>query len=121
MKIKPFYRQISILLFAINIVFWLGIFIYFSFVKYVDKEEYLVFKILLLGEPVAFGIGLIGYVKKCNLVYGLLLLFLLVNSILSVFDEVGLLDWISLGLNVMLLAVLLVQWKNLFKKSGNYD
>ncbi len=118
MKIEANLRTICISLFMINIVFWLGIFVYFSFVRFAAKEEYLIMKILLLGEPLIFGIGLIGYLKKYKLVYLFTLLFLLGNAILSMTDEVGMYDWISLVLSVSLLVVLFVQRKEMLNKSG---
>lgn len=115
MYVKTYYRILTIGLFVINIVFWLAIFGNFSFVEYANDDAYLILKILLFGEPVAFAVGLWGYVKKIKGLYLVTILFLIVNSILSLTDQAGLLDLISLLLSLVLLIVMVVQWESMMK------
>lgn len=112
-------RQWTIILFIMNIIFWMGIWMYFTFVKYVDEEAYLMVKILLFGEPVLFTIGLAGYLRRSKLFYLLTLLFLFGNSVLSITDEVGIFDLISLVLSLLMLVVLVIQWRTIILPDAN--
>jgi hypothetical protein len=105
MKIKVF----SIILFLINLCFWLVIAILYSFVK---SHTNPVLSLLLFIEPVVFLSALIGYLNKSIIIYYLTLSFLIVNSILSIADEVGVLDLFSLLLNIIMFILLVLQWKN---------
>ena len=113
MVVKSYIKSLIISLFAINIIFWIAIFSYFMFIEYVNNPAYLILKILLLGEPITFGIELFGYLKKSMVMYLLTMLLLLVNAILSLTDQTGLLDIVSLVLSLLLLLVLLLQWESM--------
>ena len=110
-------RKTSVSLFVANIMFWMGIFVYYSFFKYAGHEQYAILKIFLFIEPVLFFAGLLGYLRKNRLIFIVTMIFLVVNSILSITDEVGIFDVISLLLNVVLLVILVLQWKNILYKS----
>jgi len=100
----------------INIVFWLGIFLYYAFVKYPMEGNYIILKVFLLFEPVIFIGMLIGYINKNKLIYVGSVIFLAFNSILSVTDQVGLLDVISLVLSVIVFILLITQWSSFIGK-----
>jgi len=109
-----YYRKASLFIYVANIVFWIGISVYYSFS---DMEQYAVLKLLLFTEPLVFIASLIGYLRKNRLIFVMTLLFLVVNSILSITDEVGLFDVISLFLNIILFLILALQWKIYLYKS----
>ncbi len=101
-----------------NIVFWLGIFLYYSFVKYPMEGNYIILKIFLLFEPMIFIGMLFGYIHKNKLIYVGSVIFLGLNSMLSVTDQVGLFDGISLVLSVIVLLLFIVQWNNFIGKKS---
>ncbi len=101
---------------VVNIVFWCALAVYFSFFKFASNEGYLIFKILLFFEPLFFAISLVGLLKKIKIIYTLSIVFVLLNAVLSIADEVGVYDVISLILNLLALASLLLVWKRIFKK-----
>lgn len=98
MKIN--FLKTSHYLLGVNIVFWFFIAIYFSFFKFAEKPEYLILKILLFFEPLIFVGLLVGIAKKIKIIYILGLFFLIINVILSITDEIGLFDIMSLLLNI---------------------
>ena len=106
-------KVLSIIFFLINLCFWLVITIFYSFIR---NNNNLVVSILLFIEPIIFLFALIGYLNKWKIVYYLTLLFLLINSILSITDEVGILDIFSLSLNIIMFVLLALQWRNFRRK-----
>ncbi|MBN2626690.1 MAG: hypothetical protein JXA95_08490 [Spirochaetales bacterium] len=104
-------RKKTVALFLINILFWLGIFLYFSFFRFRGEGDYLILKILLSGEPVLFTAALSGYLRSWRIVPFLTLLFLAANVVLSLTDQVGLLDAVSLVLSGGLFVLLILQGK----------
>lgn len=99
-----------------NIVFWTVMAIYFSFFKFTSNEYYLILKVLLFFEPLFFAIAFIGLIKEIKIIYVLSIIFVFLNTILSITDEVGIYDIISLILNILALISLLLVWKQIFKK-----
>lgn len=104
-------KKTSILVLSVNILFWSFVFFYFSFVKFSGNENYLPLKLLLLLEPLFFILALIGYLKEVRNIYLLTIIFLIANSVLSITDEVGLFDMISLSLSIVALLLLASQWR----------
>lgn len=98
-------HKLSIIAFFLNLFFWIIVATYHLFMKSSNP----IISFLLFMEPVAFLFALTGYIKKSGTVYYLTLVFLLFNSILSVTDELGVLDLTSLVLNVLLFVMLLLQ------------
>ncbi len=111
-RVKLSVKKMSIVMIIVNIVFWLGIFLYYSFVKYPMVEDYIILKIFLLFEPMIFMGMLFGYIKKNKWIYVCSVIFLAFNSILSITDQVGLLDVISLVLSVIVFILLIMQWSS---------
>jgi hypothetical protein len=99
-----------------NIVFWTVMAIYFSFFKFSSNEYYLILKVLLFFEPLFFAIALIGLIKEIKIIYVLSTIFVFLNAILSITDEVGIYDIISLILNILALVSLSLVWKQIIKK-----
>lgn len=91
--------------------------VYFSFFKFASTENYFILKILLFLEPLLFAIALFGLIKKIKGVYVFLIIFVLLNAVLSVTDQIGIYDIISLVLNILALIGLLLSWKQIFKKN----
>ena len=105
-------QRMSIMMISVNIIFWLGIFLYYSLIKYPMEENYIILKIFLLFEPIMFMAMLLGYIQKNKMIYVGSLIFLGFNSILSITDQVGFLDVISLVLNVIIFLLLMKQWNS---------
>lgn len=103
-------------LLIINIIFWSIMAVYFSFYKFASNENYLILKILLFFEPLLFAIVLIGLIKGIKIIYVLSIIFVLINAVLSITDEVGIYDIISLILSILALISLFLVWKQIFKK-----
>lgn len=101
-------RVYSIILFSLNFLFWIFIAISYSFVR---ENPNSIVKFLLFLEPIIFLIAFIGYLKRNIIIYYLTLIFLFCNAILSITDEIGCLDILSLILNLLLFIVLAFQWR----------
>lgn len=97
-----------------NITFWTITATYFSFFKFYFNENYLILKVLLFFEPLFFIIILIGLVKKIKIVYVFSIIFVFLNAILSITDEVGVYDITSLILNILAFIGLLLVRKKIF-------
>jgi len=104
------------ILLIISIIFWSIIAVYFSFFKFASYENYLILKILLFLEPLFFAIALFGLIKRIKIIFVFSIIFSLFNAILSITDEVGIFDVISLILNILVLISLLLAQKQIFKK-----
>ncbi len=96
------------LLLATNLVFWFLVAFYFSFFKFVTNGNYFVFKLLLFLEPILYLVSLVGILKKIKLVYFFSLLLTFGNAVLSVTDQMGVYDYLSLGLSILTFVSLLV-------------
>ena len=108
--------NVSIALFLLNIFLWLVIAGYNICITDSNSPDYILIEILLFLEPIVFTIALIVYMKRLRLMYVITLIFLFINSFLSITDQVGFLDILSLFFNLMLFVVLVVQWKHMMKK-----
>lgn len=104
-------------LLIISIVFWSIMAVYHSFFKFTPNESYLIIKILLFFEPLLFAIALFGLIKKIKFIYILSVIFVFFNAMLSITDEVGLYDILSLVFNILLFVNLLLVWKQIFKNN----
>jgi hypothetical protein len=102
-------KSCQILLVA-NIIFWLLI----AFSSLLGSNNYLVIKLLLFIEPILYFVSLVGVVKKIKIIYLFSILLALGNSILSVTDQMGLSDIVSLILSSLVLLNLIFVWKNIF-------
>ena len=72
-------------------------------------ENYLILKIFIFFEPLFCSLGLWGYLKKRRTVYILTLLFFAANGVLSLTDQVGFFDMVSLLLSTGLFVLLVLQ------------
>ena len=114
MKNKFFLTKIVLI---INTLFWSGIAVYYSFFKFVNKPNYLILKVLLFGEPILFIISIWNLVKKNRFIYLLSILFVITNGVLSITDQVGNWDLISLILNILAMVGLISVWKEMMTKT----
>jgi hypothetical protein len=103
-------------LLIVNIAFWVFAAFYFSFFNFATNSNYLIIKILLFTEPILYLISLVGVIKKIKLIYIFSILFTLGNAILSITDQVGLYDAISLILSASVFLNLIFIWKYIFIK-----
>ena len=116
---KNVMRKTTVSFFIINSAFWIGIFIYYTFFRFINNPEYMIIKILLLFEPVVFLTALWGYWKNSRVIYLVTLLFLLLNSVLSLTDEVGALDLVSFFLSLVLFIIMFIQRRDFFEKDSD--
>jgi hypothetical protein len=105
------------LLLTLNFIFWIFIACYFSFFKYGDNDNYFFIKILLFSEPIFYLISFVGIIKKIKIIYLFSIILALGNSILSITDQIGLSDVVSLFLSLLLFSNLIFIWKNIFIKT----
>lgn len=108
-------QSCKILLF-INAFFWLIAAFYFSFIKYPDNKDYLAIKILLAMEPIGYLVLFYAVVKKWKVIYSLGLYFVLFNCLLSITDQMGFVDALSLLINAALLLNMMLIWKRMMSK-----
>jgi hypothetical protein len=101
-----------------NILFWTFVALYSWFVQYAGNNNYLVIKILLFAEPLLYLICLIGIDRRIKLVYLFSIVLALGNTILSVTDQVGLSDVVSLVLSGLLFLNLVFIWRSIFGNTG---
>lgn len=109
------YKTLSI----IAIVFWSVIFIHFTFFQFPGLTNYPVIKPLLLLEPILFLVALLGIAYKINIIYYSALFFTFANALLSIADEVGTYDILSLVFNLLMFGNLISLWP-MFKKQKLY-
>lgn len=103
---------------GVNFVFWLVLASYFAFDYFAGREEYLILKVLLFLEPLAFLVWLIGVWKRVRVLYLLSLPFILGNAILSVTDQVGGYDLIALALNLIAFVALAAIWRPIMRRAA---
>ncbi len=108
-------KQVTMILYVANIQFWLFLLIYFiSFETITSVSDY--FECFVFGsEIIVFSLSFYGYIKQKKIIYIGSLIFVFLNAILSITDQIGSLDLISLVLNVSLFLSLLAQYKRLYK------
>ncbi len=104
------------LLLIANIVFWLLTAVYFSFFKFATNDNYFILKILLFAEPVLYSLSLVGIVKRIKIIYLFSILLTFGNTILSITDQMGIYDYLSLGLSILAFLNLLLLWRTVFSK-----
>lgn len=101
------------ILLVVNIIFWL--FIVLSSLFGDAGESNFIVIALLLAEPVLYFVSLVGITKKVKLIYLLSIILASGNTVLSITDQVGILDIISLFLSALVLLNLIVIWNYIFK------
>lgn len=90
---------------GVQAIYWLISVIFFSFLSGLQHASLIAVAVLMLLNGLAYGY-FVMFERKGILANDYVLLgFLLVNAVLSITDQAGLLDWIILGLN--LLAILI--------------
>ena len=99
----------------INIIFWLFMVFYSFFYRYANNNNFLIIKILLFIEPILYFISLIGINKRIKLIYLCSIILAFGNTVLSVTDQIGLSDVISLLLSFFVFLNLVLIWKYIFK------
>ncbi|NMC36656.1 hypothetical protein GYA49_06500 [Candidatus Beckwithbacteria bacterium] len=99
--------------FLVNALFWLIMASYYTFVRFSNQSQYLIIKILLFLEFFLYLVFALKLKKKNIWFYYLAFPFVIANMILSVTDQVGLLDWISFVLNSGLLFLLFLMQKSI--------
>lgn len=112
MKIIDLQQSCRILLIA-NIVFWLLI----AFSSLLTGSNHPVVTILLFVEPVLYFVSLVGIRKRIKVIYLFSMVFALGNAILSVTDQMGLADVISLVLSALVFLNLILIWRSIFTEN----
>jgi hypothetical protein len=98
-------------LFAVHVVIWVAL----GIAALVRGSEYLlyginlydVFALMMLAYAALIGLAGYGVYRRSRLLYFLALALLVVNTILSVTDDLGFLDFAVLALDLALLALLI--------------
>ena len=98
-------------LLIINIAFWL----FMSFYHLIGSSNYLVIKILLFMEVILYSISLIGVSNKIKLIYLGSIILAFGNTVLSLTDQIGVVDIMSFVLSLLAFVNLLIIWKHIFR------
>jgi len=108
-------RSCKVLLIT-NIIFWAAMALSFSFSELASHDNYLLIKILLFLEPAIFAVILFGLSRRDKVIYALSIPFAVTNAILSITDDMGIYDIISLILSLAVFVNLLFIWKHVLTK-----
>lgn len=109
MNIKILKRSLQGLL-AIQFFFWIVFGIIYITKIQADNQNNWIIAILMVLNGFCFAVFAYLARKKTRFIYILLLLFLTVNTILTITDQTGIFDWIILFLNLItvLLSILVI-------------
>lgn len=101
-------------LLVVSIVFWSFVLVRFMSLEFSSNEDVFLLRMLILLEPLFFTIALGGVFLKVRTVYLSAIVFVVLNSVLSLTDEIGLYDKASLILSLVLFVSLISIWKHIF-------
>lgn len=85
-------KHLLIGLFTLHFIFMLVVAINYSFFMYNEVHRFSWAKWLIFGEPLGYFIIILGLIVKNKTTYFIAVLFLITNSLLIWFDQVGLVD-----------------------------
>ena len=86
-----------------------------SFYHLIGSSNYLVIKILLFMEVILYSISLIGVSNKIKLIYLGSIILAFGNTVLSLTDQIGVVDIMSFVLSLLAFVNLLIIWKHIFR------
>jgi len=99
------------ILLAVSCLLWviLGI-IYFTKIQIYALQHWIILALMILNG-LCFGIFAYLINKKFLFIYISLLLFIIVNAILTITDQIGILDWVVLALNISIIVLIILEMK----------
>jgi len=77
--------------------------------------------IMMLGNSVLFALFIFLINKKKLYIFIVLVIFLLINTILTVTDQMGIYDWIVLSMNLVALFLGIILTIRVIKNIRGYD
>lgn len=98
-----------------NIAFWTVMAFGYTFTQLGTPNGYVIVSCLMFLEPVCFAIALINLHYRRQTIYFLSLAFTLVNTFLSIADQIGLLDLVSATLSAFAFVGLILVRKEMLK------
>jgi hypothetical protein len=86
------YQIILYFVFTVHFIAMLLVAINYAFNQIAINKEMQLFQYLIFGEPFVFLIIILGCIKKVKSTFPLGLILLIINALLTIFDEVGIID-----------------------------
>ncbi|MFC1616395.1 hypothetical protein ACFL21_04590 [Patescibacteria group bacterium] len=87
----------------ISFCFWLAVAIFSVYTQTAKTDYHLLIAILLFIEPLVFAIIFFGILTRNKVIFFLSMPFLIINAILSISDELGVMDLTAAALNIITL------------------
>jgi hypothetical protein len=97
-------------------IFWIVSGIIFIVKMQVYTLQYWIVMGLMLLNGICFAIFAYLISKKALVIYIMLMLFVLINTILTVTDQIGIVDWVTLLFNIIILVLSILRTTFLFRK-----
>lgn len=100
------------LIFSLNILFWSGICLGSFYYHFVAEKGYLIVVILFGVELMVYSLAYLLMMKRRRLGYYTMILMAFGTTLLSVTDEVGIWDILSLTVSLLLFISLIKVWRS---------
>lgn len=118
---KAYIKIITLILLAINAAVWILFAVLYYFV--VDKSGVsnviaAEVSLLLFIDGIFYTLSIYGILKKIKPIYLFSIILVLGNAVLSVCDEIGVIDVSMCAINVIIFVLLLIQRKSILIKGG---
>jgi hypothetical protein len=97
-------------------IFWIVMGVIFITKTQILAVQYWIIMILMMLNAICFAIFTYLIKKKNLVIYIMLILFILINAILTVTDQMGIIDWVTLLFNIIILVLSILRTILLFKK-----
>lgn len=97
-------------------VFWIISGIIFITRMDTSTFQYRVIMILMMLNGIFYALFTYLISIKARIIYFMLILFILVNAILTITDQVGVIDWVTLLINIIILVLSIFRTVLLFRK-----
>lgn len=97
-------------------IFWIIMGVFFITKMQIHTMQYWIIMVLMMLNGICFAIFAYLISKKAVVIYIILILFILINTILTVTDQMGTIDWVTLLFNIIVLALSVSRTVLLFRK-----
>lgn len=97
-------------------VFWIVMAIIYLLRIYTFDLQHLIIMILMIFDAICFAVFAFLINRKSIVIYIMLILFILINAVLTVTDQLGIIDWLTLLFNIVVLVLSILITIALFRK-----
>jgi hypothetical protein len=108
--------QILKSLLIIFCIFWIVLGIIFITKIQIHTLQNWIIMVLMMLNGICFAVFAYLIRKKALFIYIILVLFILINTMLTVTDQLGIVDWITLLFNIIILVLSIFRTIILFRK-----